>query len=392
MDPEREAQRGLDGLVTQLCQIANGHAAAASFPIRLVQDPDTVRAILLEPGAFPKNYAFLSTFADGRFTANDPEWARRAKLTQPSYARALGSLDDGIVAAIYQRHLVDQAGPAGDGLYRALVEAALAVVSQVLGLKQPIAWDQDWLVRVRRLLALRQWVGFAGTQAAHLAQVDQGLTELRREILDLWAGDAELQALLDDMALRGRDVPGFDAGEELIQNIIASSETTASSLMWTVHVLASRPDLAAWLRDGGEREREGFIAEVLRLFPPVPFVTRYSRDAREIGAETFAAGEPLAISFLGLHRDPAHWSCPLDFDPARQAWAPGAPSPASYFPFSIGARVCGGMKIARAELRAGLEALVSTFEIQKGASSTALSYGLSLRPITDAVLVARPRR
>ncbi|CAN5207460.1 hypothetical protein BH10PSE3_BH10PSE3_01990 [soil metagenome] len=378
-------------MAARLYRIASGQDPAASFPIRLVQDPGTVRAILTDHAAFPKNYDFLSTLAEGRFTANDPDWARRAKLTQPSYARALGRVDYHAVVAIYGRHLADQAGPVGEGLHRALTDAALAVVSQVLGLRRPIAWDQVWLVRVRRLLALRQWVGFVGTRTDHLAQIDQGLVALRREILDLWGEDAELQALLDSMAQRGRDIPGFDAGEELIQNIIASSETTAASLMWAVNVLANRPALAVWLREGGDPERERFIAELLRRFPPVPFVTRYSRHDCTIGARTFAAGEPLAISFVGLHCDPGEWSRPLEFDPARDEWAPGAPSPASYFPFSTGARVCGGLKIARAELRAGLEVLISTFDIHAGPTPGALSYGLSLRPIADAVLVERRR-
>ena len=393
MDPEDVAQRGLDGLATQLYSIAGGQAAAASFPVRLIQDPATARAILTDHAAFPKNYDFLSTFADGRFTANDPDWTRRAKLTQSSYARALGSFDSAAMTEIYRLHLAARAGGAGEALYQAFIDAALAVVSRVLGLSRPITWHQDWLVRVRRLLALRQWIGFAGAQAAaDLAQVDRRLVALRREILDLWAGDAALRALLDDMARRGRDIPDFDAGEELIQNIVASSETTASSLMWAVHVLAARPDLAVWLRAGGELEQAAFIAELLRLFPPVPFVTRYSRQLCEIGAETFAAGEPLAISFVSLHCDPRRWSRPLEFNPARDEWAPDAPPLASYFPFSIGARVCGGMKIARAELRAGLEALVSTFDIQAGPNSSIFSYGLSLRPTTDAMLVERPRR
>lgn len=388
MDPEVAAQRGLDGLVAQLYRIAGGREAASGFPVRLVQDPETVRVVLTDHVAFPKNYIFLSTFAAGRFTANDPDWSRRAKLTQPAYARGLARLDAEAMAALYRRHLAGQGGRVGEGLYRAFTDAALAVVSQVLGLTRPIAWDQDWLVRVRRLLALRQWIGFAGTQAAHMEDVARRLATLRHEILDLWARDPELQALLGDMARRGDDIPGFDPGEELIQNIIASSETAASSLMWAVQVLARRPDLATALRHG-ELEWEAFIAELLRLFPPVPFVTRYARQACEVGTEVFAAGEPLAISFVGLHCDPARWSHPLDFDPTRAAWAAGAAQPAGYFPFSTGVRVCGGMKIARAELRAGLEALVLLYDIQAGSGPGLMSYGLSLRPMTDALLVER---
>lgn len=390
MDPEDAAEHGLDGLARQLYRIASGQAPSGGFPIRLVQDPTTVRAVLADHAGFPKNYAFLSVFAEGRFTANDPDWGRRAKLTQPAYARALGGLDTDAVAAIYRRHLAGRSGPAGDGLHRAFIEAALAVVSRVLGLTKSIAWDEAWLVQVRRLLALRQWIGFVGAGTAEMARLDARLVALREEILGLWRGEPDLQALLNDMAQRGGDIPGFDAGEELIQNIIASSETTASSLMWAVHVLAGRPDLAVRLRDG-DQDPEIFIAELLRLYPPVPFVTRQSRQACQVGGETFAAGEPLAISFVGLHCEPRHWSRPLEFDPGRAEWAAGAASPAGYFPFSTGARVCGGMKIARAELRAGLAALVSAFDIHGGPGSSVLSYGLSLRPITDAVLVERRR-
>jgi len=388
VNPEDGAQLGLDGLARQLYRIASGEAPAESFPIRLVQDPATVRAILADHSAFPKNYDFLSVFADGRFTANDPDWTRRAKLTQPAYARAMGGLDADAVADIYRRHLTGRAGPAGDELHRAFIEAALAVVSHVLGLKKAIAWNEAWLVQARRMLALRQWIGFVGARAADMERLDARLAVLREEILGLWRGEPELQALLEDMARRGGDIPDFDAGEELIQNIIASSETTASSLMWAVHVLAGRPDLATRLRKG-DLEPETFIAELLRLFPPVPFVTRESRYACLIGSESFAESEPLAISFVGLHCDHRHWARPLEFDPERPEWTSSAPSPAGYFPFSTGARVCGGMKIARAELKAGLQVLVSAFDIQGGPNSMALNYGLSLRPITGAALVAR---
>jgi len=390
LDPEVAAQRGLDGLAAQLYRIASGQAPTASFPIRLVQDPATVRAILTDPAAFPKNYDFLSVLGEGRFTANDPSWPRRAQLTQPAYARAMGALDTDALAAIYRRHLAGQDGPVGDRLHRAFVEAALAVLSQVLGLTKSIAWDEVWLLQLRRSLALRQWIGFDGAHAADLARVNARLVALRDEILDVWRGEPELQALLEDMARRGGDIAGFNAGEELIQNVIASSETTASSLMWAVHVLASRPDLAARLRDG-DLDADIFISELLRLFPPVPFITRQSRHACQVGAERFAADEPLAISFVGLHCDRRYWSRPLEFDPARPEWTSGAPSP-SYFPFSTGARVCGGMKIARAELRAGLGAVVAAFDIEAGPGAFGFSYGLSLRPTTDAALTARVGR
>ncbi|EJL36297.1 cytochrome P450 [Caulobacter sp. AP07] len=392
MDPEVVAQRGLDGLATQLYRIAAGDAPAGAFPIRLVQDPETVRAILMDHAAFPKNYDFLSAFAEGRFSANGEDWAARVRLTQPSYARNIVRFDDATVEHIYRKHLrahaADRDGEGRDGLYGAFVGAALEVVSGVFGLARPIAWDQDWLIRVRGLLALRQWIAFAGAQTAAFDDVQRRLAALRREILDLWAADADLQALLAALAGRGRDIPGFDAGEELIQNIIASSETTASSLMWAAQVLAGRPALAVAIRDhrgDGGRGLEAFIAELLRLFPPVPFVTRFSRDRRTIGGESFAAGEPLAISFVGLHCDPGRWDRPFDFDPARPQWAAASP-PAGYFPFSTGARVCGGMKIARLELRAGLRALVDGFDIRPGGGSSQVTYGLSLRPAASPVL------
>src|SRR4051812_35507879 len=148
VDPEAAAQDGLNDLATRLYSIASGQAPVDSFPIRLIQDPATVRAILTDHTTFTKNYNFLSVFAEGRFTANEPDWARRAKLTQPAYARALGGLDADAMAAIYERHLVGRGGLAGEALHRAFIDAALAVVSQVLGLRKTIVWDEPWLVQV----------------------------------------------------------------------------------------------------------------------------------------------------------------------------------------------------------------------------------------------------
>jgi cytochrome P450 len=63
-------------------------------------------------------------------------------------------------------------------------------------------------------------------------------------------------------------------------------------------------------------------------------------------------------------------------------------------PFIQGARTCGGMRLARLELSAGLNAILKRFEVQNADASISFDYALALRPrLTSALTIVsrRPR-
>jgi cytochrome P450 len=380
----------LDTLAGDLYRRAANLPLEQPVALRVIADPGVARDVLTRHDGFVKNYEFLSEFARGRLSSpGGADWAQRARLTRTWFRPERSGLGAESVAQIYRRHL-DAALPAdGDALFDAFVQAGVEVFSRLVGLSQPLAWDAAVGSRVRELVSLRQQVGWTGTTPDHLAWLRQETVRVREAIGVAWARQEQASAFLAALAGEGEPVPDFSAVEELIVAVMASSETTASVLMWCVECLAGRPELAERvLRDAEARAL--FVAEVLRLFPPVPFLTRRSVARQTAGGESFADGEFVAVSIVGLHCDPRHWEAPLRFDPARAAFADDATPPA-YLPFSRGERGCAGIKMARLEVDVALVETLRQATLSRGPTPTGMRYGLSLRPSTSLVATRRER-
>ncbi len=373
------AQDGLNGIVAAVWEVAQGKAEKSSFPLRIVDDPATVKTILSQPNRFAKNYEFIKAFAHGRFTANADDWASRLPITQPSYAKNCYLAAERDAKNVYASAFAALAGQSADGVGRAAIEAAVRIVSHAFGLIEPIPWETAWNEGVRDALTMRQWIGFAGTSQSALHALDERLAALRSECEERWGRADKVQKLLSELADRGRAVPDFDPLEELIQNLLASTETTAASILWAVAAMAKQSDLASHLREG-TCTPENFIAELLRLYPPVPFVTRYAVDAQTAGNESFAAGEPFLISILGMHYNNRFWQDVRRFNPDRFRSGKSAYRD-HYMPFLSGPRACGGRRLAELELTSAVSVLseIYDFHLEPG-HEVLFDYGLSLRP------------
>lgn len=372
------AQEGLNNLIRQLWGIAQHKHSKADFPIRIVDDPETIRAIFNDSNTFQKNYAFLDSFSKGRFSDNGHSWSVRTQLTQAQYSKNhfLKHAED--AHAIYSEEFnrLNNSSSLED-IGEAVIEAAVKIVSQVFGLDSAIPWNTAWAERVRNALVKRQWIGFAGVTPAQLSAVDNELNMLREECARAWEHVPQLQTLLKNFREQASDIENFDPVQELIQNIIASTETTAATVMWAATILACRQDLQHGLREQ-KLSVENFIHELLRLYPPVPFVSRSVEQSSSAGNETFKAGEAFLVSIFGLHYSD-FWSDPFTFNPER--FNQELCLRDHYMPFLIGARTCGGRKLAELELRVAIPLLLEKFEFQiQNSTKVAVEYGLSFRP------------
>ncbi|HTF95447.1 MAG TPA: cytochrome P450 [Cellvibrio sp.] len=382
------AQQGLNSLVQQLWGLAQRHHPKSAFPLRVIDDPESVRAILNDANTFRKNYQFLDSFSQGRFTDNGTHWSTRVHLTQPQYSKNHFLKHSEAVQQIYssafnQLHETSSLEDIGD----AVVSAAVKIVSQVFGLDESIPWSSHWANRVRDALVQRQWIGFSGTTPAQLYLLDRELQDLRRECASAWKNIPQLQSLLEHFSAQAESIPGFDPTQELIQNIIASSETTAASIMWAATILGCMPDIQNDLRTQ-KLSLDNFIQELLRMYPPVPFVTRQVEQNTLAGRESFAAGEAFIVSIFGLHYSD-FWVDSFVFKPERFAQEQEHLRD-HYMPFLIGSRTCGGRKLAEMELRVAVAVLLDKFTVSvpnpAGVSSL---YGLSFRPKVDEFILTR---
>jgi len=96
---------------------------------------------------------------------------------------------------------------------------------------------------------------------------------------------------------------------------------------------------------------------VLRIYPPVWLYTRKALDEDQLGPYTLPAGSDIFISPYYLHRHPAFWPQPEQFDPSRFSEAAvKARHKFVHIPFSAGPRRCIGdfFAMVEAQLHFGL--------------------------------------
>ncbi|MFG2194236.1 cytochrome P450 [Streptomyces sp. NPDC048639] len=207
-------------------------------------------------------------------------------------------------------------------------------------------------------------------------QFDAASSRLRRVIDDVIAashaqGDTECNDLLH-LLLAARDADTGEAltdkevRDELVAIMFAGTETTASTLAWTFHELASRPDveerlLAEIASVVGDRPvtfedvprltyTDQVLKEISRLHS-VPLLMRQATAPVELGGVHLPVGTEVAFSLYALHRDPRQYDDPARFDPDR--WLPERREKLpreGFVPFGSGNRKCIGDGFAWAEI------------------------------------------
>jgi len=131
--------------------------------------------------------------------------------------------------------------------------------------------------------------------------------------------------------------------------LAGGSGTTWKQLGITLAALLQRPDLLAAVRNDRDLVQAA-VEESLRWMPTDPVFARYvTRDLEFHGVE-MPEGSVLHLNMGAANRDPARWHSPDDYDIARE--------PKQMLTFGNGPHVCLGMHVARAEMAAGINALL----------------------------------
>jgi cytochrome P450 len=156
----------------------------------------------------------------------------------------------------------------------------------------------------------------------------------------------------------------------------ASFETTASTLTWTVFLLAQHPTIMRELMDeldrvlgGGAPTREQLpqlsfldrvIKESMRILPPVPFTIRAAdEDQIPMGSLMLSHGARVICSHFLTHHLADIYPEPELFRPDR--WREVDPTQYEYMPFSAGPRACVGATFAIQVLKISLAIMLQKF-------------------------------
>ncbi|HXF79950.1 MAG TPA: cytochrome P450 [Usitatibacter sp.] len=173
----------------------------------------------------------------------------------------------------------------------------------------------------------------------------------------------------------GRSMDDGQLVDNLLTFYLAGHETTAKALTWTLYLLSRSPQWSARLEEeiarvtGGEAIRAGHvdglvltqqvIKESMRLYPPVPIMTRQAVAETSLAGHTLAVGTSVMMSIYAIHRHAKRWARPHEFDPSRFSPENEAKMPRyQYMPFGAGPRICIGMSFAMLEAATILATLV----------------------------------
>lgn len=196
---------------------------------------------------------------------------------------------------------------------------------------------------------------------------------------------------------------------ELIVLFMAGHETTANTLAWAWYLLSQCPDVEARLHEevdavfgAAEPSFAAFakltytravIDETLRLYPPVPILSREASAADSIRNRPVPAGSIMLVAPWLLHRHKLYWDQPDSFIPERfLPDAPVKPDKYLYLPFSIGPRVCIAKFFGTVEATLCLALLARRFRLKLPAGQrVAHQCRLTLRPEGRLPMRIEPR-
>jgi len=159
--------------------------------------------------------------------------------------------------------------------------------------------------------------------------------------------------------------------EEIVADIymflVAGHETTARALTFTLHLLATHPDIQEELHKRivdtiGDAEPThndlpkldfpfNVFKETLRLFPAVTVIPKTNTETTKLGNFEIPARTLLDINVLRIHRHPSYWREPEKFWPQRwyDTTQLGVTLPHCFLPFSHGKRGCIGRRFSEIE-------------------------------------------
>lgn len=386
--------------------MAAGELGYSRRSIKLFNDPELVRQILLDPEEiFPKSDLMVGALepliGDSIFVSDGAKWRRQRAMIDPAFSkmrltRAYGAMVDAVddyaarLRASAERDEVLSLDRIMSELTADIICRTVFSTSLDTGISRDVF--DDFAVFERGVAQVKIWRLITDPAWASVPQSDDVLAACKRirhhlgTLIDTHMGANE--GKFDDIASAVIAARDSETGEpfnrdELIDQLgvffLAGHETTASALTWAFYLLAMCPDVLTRLRGEVEETTSGspltfettralgytraVFRETLRLYPPITFLPRVAMKATRIGRYKVRKGALLMISPWTLQRHGAYWRDPDRFDPDR--FLPGSEQEivqGAYIPFGAGPHTCVGAGFAAVESALILARLTREFD------------------------------
>ncbi|KAF8028228.1 hypothetical protein BT93_E0973 [Corymbia citriodora subsp. variegata] len=231
------------------------------------------------------------------------------------------------------------------------------------------------------------------------------LNIIRRRKMEIAGGkDTNARDLLSRALLEGDDDDGsvfyeMDASNKIMGLLIASHDTTSTSITAVVNYLAQFPhvyeqvhqeqmeiakskgpdELLDWNDVQKMKYSWNVACESLRLLPPAQGPYREATTDFTFAGYTIPKGWKTFWTVHSTHKNPKYFPNPEKFDPSR--FEGNGPAPFTFVPFGGGPRMCPGKEYARLELLIFMHNLVTKFKLEKVIPDEKFIYNPSPVPV-----------
>jgi cytochrome P450 len=410
-------------------------------PMIFINDPGAIKDILvMKMDNFRKDKASYNVFGgvlgQGLVTAEGERWKVGRKIMSPTFhMTTLGDLMPVFTRAT-DRMITDMRGLASGAKFEIsdrIRQLTLEVISEVaLGLdctQAQVLPDlfQDVLDEMN-LRVMHPYRAFFPSNSAHVAKVkeldDLVLTIIakrRAELAELKPGEKPTHRepdILDMLLNADAELSDRQLADECKTMLLAGHETTSTMLTWTLYCLAKTPRaMAEAVRASdalasGENDMHAYgsfeeykgdateylhqcLQEGLRLYTPVPVLTREVVGDIELAGTLIPAGSRLAMGAWNLTHCKETWGEDAEeFRPERfSKEEKRGRNPYVFFPFSLGSRNCVGQNLALIEGRVVLSTLLRlfTFTLPEDSDVKTDGHTIPVRPADGLWIQVTPR-
>ena len=374
--------------------------------IFLINNPANFRQLLVEmPERVPKSeqmrQALKPLIGDSIFISNGDVWERRRAMVEPAIRLLtpsrtffhINSAVQDMLSRLKKRVGGDRfdleaelSHVTADAIFRAIFSDRLeSNAAQDLFTNLQAYQSSLPHVSIKGILGLPSWWpgGVSKSGKFYANRIREILSELVRARIDKGPG---VEDDLLEKLLRAKDKYGVSfTEEELIDEIgllfLAGHETSASVLCWTVFLTRMDSSAHELINDEisqklGESDithellgqlevSRNLFAEGLRLYPPVPFITRDLIEPTSMRDWLMKKGSLIVVSPWLIHRHKKIWKDPDSFIAKRfSRGQKDKVDKRAYLPFGIGPRVCPGAAFALMEGPLILASLFHKFEFE----------------------------
>lgn len=364
------------------------------------------------------------SFGNGLLTSQDDDYLRQRRLVQPlftkrrvdGYAGAVvteteatlaswGQAPDGVVELSHEMMRLALRAVARI-LFGTDVEATIDVVDRCF----PVITEYTMRRGYSPANLPRDWPTPGNRRAAAAVNELYGVCDrivAERRSTAAPQGEDLLSLLAAATNEEDGELDATELRDQMLIFLLAGHESTATSMAFTLHLLATHPEIQTRARDEigrvlGDRTPDAsdfdrlpylmrVLKEAMRLYPAAPVTGRRSVAASEIDGHTVPAGADIMLVPWATHRHPRYWPDPERFDPDRFTPEAEATRPRyAYFPFGGGPRACIGQHFSMLEAVIALAMVLRAYEFEAVDTDLAVAAGISLRVDGTARCRIRP--